>query len=332
MTGPLPDWAERFDQQARGFEQTVEQETSAALRIALADAARRLAAEYVKTVGDLKTPVPAAARESLREAVRRILLALLTGFASELPRIIEALSAAVEQGLQLGAHAMPDRPRRMRLAPSAGLRQAVRDAEKVLRQAIADARAYVERADPGSYRDVTLAVAKSAQVATRAEAAARWLANRAANEGAAAVADANGAQRMWVAERDACLTCLAYSGRLAEPGEPFPAGLTFGDKSTVTAPLYSPPAHPNCRCRIQPWYGSEPSIGVQLPQALQREAQRSVLRGDSDFASRLAKLSAADRLLRRATSGLPETVKLRARRNVNAGPVAWRPAKRTTRP
>jgi hypothetical protein len=182
--------------------------------------------------------------------------------------------------------------------------------------------------DLRTHGDVTTLLARANQAVNTIGSTTRWVANRAVNEGAQAVADAAGVKRMWVAERDACLTCLAYAGNLADPGAPFPAGLTFGDSSVVKHPLMAPPAHPNCRCRVQPWLGTEPQFGVELPTALKREAQRSVLRGDSDYASRPAKQRAADRLLKTGLSGLPDIVKIRARRKVRAGPKVWKPAKR----
>jgi len=322
------------DQRALKFEQQAQDHTAAALKLALADAARRLAAEYIKAVGKLDQPVPPTAQSSLRAALRRIVTALATGMVSELPALISALTDIAEQGLRLGAHASPGRPRRTQLAQSAELRAAIRRTEKTLRDQIAEMQQQAAAADLRTFGDVTTVIAKGQQVVNKAQAAAAWAANRAVNEGARAVADRSKSPVLWVAEPGACLTCLAYAGHLAEPGEPFPAGLTFGDKSTVDEPIDGPPAHPWCRCRLQPWYGTEPQFGVELPTALKREAQRQVLRGKSLYASRPAKLRAADRLLKTSLSGLPEHVKLTAAHKVQAGVMAWALPKRphTTKP
>lgn len=144
-------------------------------------------------------------------------------------------------------------------------------------------------------QDVTAAVATTGRAVNALEQATRWVVEAAAADGAQAVADAAGDGRVWVAERDACLTCLAYSGVVAPAGEPFPGGLTFGDRAYRTLPILNPPAHPHCRCRVKPWAGLE-GPGPGLPEVLRREAQRAVLRGTAD-AYRPARLRAAQRLL-----------------------------------
>lgn len=332
MTAPVPDWMSRHDERALKFEQQAHEQTSLAMRLALADAARRLAAQYIKVAGGLAAPLPPGAKDDMRVTVRRVLAALATAFVSELPAAIRALREVVAAGLRLGSRSAPSRARRAQLRASEELAAAIDDLQARVRRDAAAARKYAAQANVARYSDVLTVVAKAQQVVNQVESTARWVANRAVNEGAAAVADAAGVPRLWISFRDACPTCLRYSGELAPSGEPFPAGLTYGDRSTVTAPIYAPPAHPSCRCRVVPWFGTEPQFGVQLPQALTREAQRSVLRGASEYASRPEKLRAVDRLLKAGTSGLPETVKLRARRLVAAGPQAFRPAKRTPRP
>lgn len=323
-----PSWMTAHDDRALAFEKAAEDETSAALRLLVADAARRLAAEYVKLAGGVKIPLPAAAQDALRAAVKRIVAGLASGMLTEVPRIIDTLEEIATGGMRLGARANPQRQgRRHRARLSRDVAAAI---AAVRRRFTADVETlrHAAAGPIGTYRDVTTIAGRAAQVVDHVAASTRWIANRTVNDGAAQVADADHVARLWVAERNACLTCLAYAGELAAPGEPFPAGLSFGTTSTVQAALYGPPAHPNCRCRIQPWYGQDEPFGIPLPQALQREARRSVLSGASDFASRPAKLAAADRLLKTALVGLPDTVKLRAAVNVRAGVGAWRPAKR----
>lgn len=72
------------------------------------------------------------------------------------------------------------------------------------------------------------------------------LVNHAGNKGTAAVADSAGLSTVWVAETNACVECLAYSGRISKPGKPFPGGLTYGAKSYHPDPVDVPPRHPNC--------------------------------------------------------------------------------------
>ncbi len=131
---------------------------------------------------------------------------------------------------------------------------------------------------------------------------------------------------VWVAERQACLTCKALSGQVADPT----AGVWFDEFATFSPrgappvwppgqPLTGPPRHPHCRCRLR----VIAATNTMLPAALQREAQRAVLRGWSDHDSRRARLTAADRLLMAGT-GLPATVKVRAATDVAAGTFSTR--------
>lgn len=137
---------------------------------------------------------------------------------------------------------------------------------------------------------------------------------------------------VWIAERQACLTCKALSGQVADPS----TGLWFDEFATFSPrgappvwppdqPLMGPPRHPHCRCRLRVIAASN----TMLPAALQREAQRAVLRGWSDHDSRRSRLNAADRLLIRGTN-LPKTVKARAAGDVAAGKFSTRHRPRAT--
>jgi len=163
-------------------------------------------------------------------------------------------------------------------------------------------------------------LARANMAVTSIERAAKWGVNRSAASGVAAAASAVGAERLWIPERDACLHCTAYAGQVAPIGRPFAGGLTFAAKPQSTAPVPDPPLHPNCRCRIALYRHEWSRPGqVSIPDALKREARRSVARGwslPSESASQ--RLSAADRLLRRG-AGLPPTVEERARRDVEKG-------------
>lgn len=174
--------------------------------------------------------------------------------------------------------------------------------------------------------NVTTVIAQASHAVEQAKADVRWLANRAVNAGTAALAERLGMDLVWVAERNACLHCLAYSGLTTSPGQDFPTGLTFADKPINTRPVPYPPLHPNCRCRVRL---SGPTDTA--PAALRREAERSVARGWSGYASERARLSAADRLVSRAAgTRLPRTVVARARRDVARRRFSQRQAARTT--
>jgi hypothetical protein len=137
--------------------------------------------------------------------------------------------------------------------------------------------------------------------------------NASGNQGATAVADAAGMATVWVAETNACVTCLAYSGIIAKPGKTFPAGLTYGKRSTVTSPLQHPPAHPHCRCTVEPLRSKE------YAAALRREADRSVARGFSlESESMAVRIDAAQRLLD-SNPDLPKSVIAYARAAIKRG-------------
>jgi hypothetical protein len=120
---------------------------------------------------------------------------------------------------------------------------------------------------------------------------------------------------IWVAERDACVNCVALSGQTTTFGESFDGTKTWGDKALAWNGFSGkPPRHPHCRCRLIPWDGGE-----EMPNALKREAERSVLRGWSlPSESQAARIRALDRLLRQGTN-LPPSVVKRARAALAAG-------------
>lgn len=187
---------------------------------------------------------------------------------------------------------------------------------------------------PASYGDALATLNTARQALTGLERDTRWATNAAFNQGVREIADAAGQSRMWIAERDACLHCLAYSGEIAQPRQPFPADLTFyigpeGDlkplKVYPVGPLWGPPRHPNCRCFIRPtpYLAGYPVMPWETrlytpAMALQREARRTVLRGVSGSDSMPARLRATSALLA-AGSTLPKSVRDRAARAVRRG-------------
>lgn len=191
--------------------------------------------------------------------------------------------------------------------------------------------------------DVVPGLAAAHAAVSDVERAARWVVNREVNHGSHQVAQTLFADTMWVAERDGCVHCLAYSGVVAAYGRPFPPDLTFGSKPLRPWPdgvLDRPPLHSNCRCRTTPWIGhdtegaltasipgwhkGQASANEALSESLKREARRSVLKGWSlPSESNYVRLSAADRLLQRGAN-LPKTVEAQARRAVRTGHFASR--------
>jgi len=186
-----------------------------------------------------------------------------------------------------------------------------------------------------NHGDLMTGIAVANQAVTSIERTARWVVNRESNNGVRKVSTALDADLMWVAERDACLACIAYSGVRAAAGQAFPPDLTYGTKPITPWPdgiLELPPLHPNCRCRVTPWLGHDvagaldasvpgwaegrESAAVALSDALKREAQRSVLKGWSlESEPNALRIRAADQLLKRGVN-LPKSVQETARRAV----------------
>lgn len=126
---------------------------------------------------------------------------------------------------------------------------------------------------------------------------------------------------VWVAERNACLTCLALSGHVSDPNR----GIGFDEDATFSPhgappvwppgmPLLAPPRHPNCRCRLR----IIAADNTLIPQTLRLNAQRSVLRGFSGSDSNRSRMTAARRLLAHGTR-LPGAVHERAARDLARG-------------
>lgn len=190
--------------------------------------------------------------------------------------------------------------------------------EQVMRNRIADAaREAYGLGETGRWTEVAAVVARATQAATGAERIAHWTINYAANQGARDTAAKLGFQRVWVAERNACVVCLALSGAVSVDGQ-FEGDATFGSKPMPGwppgMPLVQPPRHPWCRCRAEIWRGSVPGYtGPDLPAALRREAERSILTGwRMDSESETVRIAAARRLLAHSTA-LPKSVQQRAR-------------------
>jgi len=141
--------------------------------------------------------------------------------------------------------------------------------------------------------------------------------NMSGNDATTLVADAADLPTVWVAETDACVECLAYSGLAADPGDLFPGGLSY-DKSYNDEDLEAPPLHPNCRCTVEPL--GDPSYA----EALRREADRSVLRGFSLESEGMAtRIRAAKKLIEGGVDA-PKSVIDYAKKSVKKGEFATR--------
>lgn len=181
-----------------------------------------------------------------------------------------------------------------------------------------------------SHTDLVTVLAPTQAAVSDVDRDARTVVNTAVNQGAQDVAETHGADLLWQSLRDACVVCLALSGTVVGHDEDFPLAATFGAKPTewwsppgVT--LLRPPRHNRCRCRCEPWLGHNGSPGsLSLPDALKREAQRSILKGWSvPSESERVRVDAAERLLARG-SDLPKSVQAAAREAVRRRKFATR--------
>ena len=200
--------------------------------------------------------------------------------------------------------------------PPSALVTAARATEKAIAEEISKAR---KLARAGADEATILAPVSAARNIVERDVVT--LVNAAGNAGATALADAAGLPTVWIAETNACVECLAYSGRVAKPGKTFPGGLTYGAKSYNPEPIPFPPRHPRCRCTVEPLRSGE------YAEALRREADRSVLRGFSlESESMKTRIDAADRLVAKGVDA-PKSVVAFARRSIRAGefPTRGRP-------
>jgi len=226
--------------------------------------------------GDLLRRLLAAARA----AVRRILGQLG-------PRATAALTSTVNDAVALGARqgaafVAAATGRRLRIPTTSGASRALHAEASRLADMVAGRRDRALQLLAGgnvsrwSQVMAGLGAARAAVSLSRGHIA--WVTAAAVSEGLDRAAQATGTERLWVAEADACVRCLAYSGRTARQDESFPGGLSWDPRQrrVRAAGIPGPPVHPHCRCRTVPWSDRWPATGIAFPEALRREAERSI--------------------------------------------------------
>lgn len=320
-TAPTPD--------TLALEHAAARAVTAGLRRQLEWAAQQITALYVGLAGGTDNPLPEHLRRVFADAAAAIIARVQ--FTEQ-----QRLWDLVRQALALGA-----RDAAVAGAASALTRPEVEDwigqivgtvADRVLAQLTA-AKAHPQiGAPPATYRDILITIALANRALGIVERDTRTAINGARNQGLLEAVNEAGVPRVWVAEADACLHCLAYSGEVAQPYRPYPSGLTFyidpnGDPKPLKTVgfVWGPPLHPNCRCSQEPYLGSLDypvmpweQAETTVSDALKREARRVVALGRSGTDSQPARLRAASALLARG-AGLPKSVQARARAAVRAG-------------
>lgn len=306
---------------------------------------RDLAARWIRAVGGLTgVPTPTQSR-SLTAWLIDALRGITIGVAEALrPHVVEAARLGRQQALEEIGAEPDDAGDEDVLSPDVDdmLDQIDDTVQDQIDEVVDDL-----RENPlETWDDALDRMSKANKTRGTAERAATWSVNKATADAVTTAAEKHGAELVWIAERDACVACLAYSGITAAPAKGFPIGRTYGDKPITPWPdpkhLPGPPLHPNCRCRVMLYFGHDTAAAVRaLPQgwrsahisypaALRREADRSILRGWSlPSESERTRLRAADKLLRNPKLVAPKTVRQYARAAVVRG--GW-PSRRVPTP
>lgn len=291
-----------------------------------AELIRRTLAAWTRAFGGADRPgvsgdVLRRTLAAARSAIRRILDGVT-------PRSTAALDGALGDALALGVRqggeflrAASGRRRNVAAPPVGRL---LREEARRIGELVAQRRdralflLHPDRVSRWTHLLAGLGAARAALPAIRAHIA--WVINTAVHEGLDAVVRKSAKQRLWVSEADACVRCLAYTGRTAPVGEPFPGGLSWDPRQRRRAPgVDGPPLHAHCRCRAVPWSDSWTASGDPFPLSLQREAHRSLAYGRArPSESRAARLRAVRELLRVEHDLLP-AVEARARTALRTG-------------
>lgn len=205
----------------------------------------------------------------------------------------------------------------------------VPDIDRATRDGLQEA-ATIARGGVRTRHTASAVAGKVRSTRARMQGTARYVANEGINAGTAEVARVMNLRLLWVAERNACLHCLAHAGYAVNVGEEFPV-LSFDPRGSKLPGVPYPPLHPNCRCQVRTYDGEAGPpdtnrTSLDPADRLAAEARRSVVYQWTDHASGPAARRAADALLS-AGAALPSSVEKRARAAIKKGGVA-RPTKR----
>jgi hypothetical protein len=256
--------------------------------------------------GDLLRRILAAAQTGVRR--------ILNGVADRAPaaladRLTPAVALGVEQGTAFVTAASGQRRSALRMP---AVSRVLRDEAALIRDMVVERRdralhlLHPDRVTRWSHLLAGLGAARAVLPAIRARIA--WVINTAVHEGLDAVVRATAPLRLWICEADACVNCLAYTGRVVKADEPFPGGLSWDPRQRrIGAPgVEGPPLHSHCRCRAVPWNHAWTTSGIPFPEGLRREAERAIGYGRArPSESTAARVRAARELLRTVDDLLP---------------------------
>jgi hypothetical protein len=332
VTAPAQQLADLVQQQqtreAADLETQTTTEADGGAGAALAALVTSALAGWVTAFGALTVTGSGPALARYLAGVRRDVDRATAGMAERAPRAVEArLGEAAGLGARhavaFAREAAGGRHRVPKVSVPADALDAVRALGGTVREQLRlSARLLSEReAGRSGWRSVLAGIGAARRAVAMVGRVASWALHRAINSGAGQAIAALQAGRLWVAEPDACVQCLAYAGLLADTDGAFPGGLALDphQRHAGAARIDGPPKHPACRCRLVPWRDEwAPRNGHALPELLHEQAWRSVAAGRArPSESRAARLRAARTLL--AQRGVPARVRRQAQAAVAAG-------------
>lgn len=300
---------------------------------AIDDAVRSATTNWVKEFGSMSADGAGPALDSMiKEALgasNKALGGLEASTISALSQAVgDAVTTATEQGSAFVEAASGKAAATKVAAPAVDLKDARTAVKAAVEDGLKESKALLKRPiiERLGLRGLLSGLRRARNAVSRAQSTITTTVNQHVTKTMQATSTANKAKyEVWVSERDACVNCLAYAGKIVPAGENWQAGLSWDPKQNDPQPTKGgkgvrPPLHPHCRCRPVPWDPSWARDGeVSLPDAVTREAQRSIARGFSlPSESNAARIRALKELLS-GNPQLPKTVLERARRDLKRG-------------
>jgi hypothetical protein len=313
--------------EAIGLEERLARQALGRADRAFEELIRHTLTAWTRAFGDLsETALPGDVLRRILAAARAAAGRILDQLTGRAPGVLaDGLRPAVAMGVRQGVafvRAASGRRQREPRVPTIG--RVLRTEAARIRDVVVERRdramflLHPDRVSRWSHLLAGLGAARAALSAVRAHIA--WVINTAVHQGLDVVVRAMAPARVWVSEADACVRCLAYTGRTASVGKPFPGGLSWDPRQRRrTEGVDGPPLHAHCRCRTVPWDDDWTTSGPSFPDALRREAERSIGYGRArPSESRAVRLRAARELLRTVDDLLP-AVETAARTAVKTG-------------
>lgn len=300
---------------------------------AIDDAVKSATTRWVQEFGSMSADGAGPALDSMIKEALTASNGALSGLeASTVSALSEAVGVAVTTATEQGSAFVEAASGKAAATNVAAPPVELSDARKAVKSAVEDglkeAKALLKRPiiERLGLRGLLSGLRRARNAVSRAQSTITTTVNQHVTKTMQATSTANKAKyEVWVAERDACVNCLAYAGKIAPAGGTWQEGLSWDPKQNDPQPHTNgkgvrPPLHPHCRCRPVPWDPAWAKPGeVSLPDAVSREAQRSIARGFSlPSESNAARVRALKELLS-GSPDLPKTVLARARRDLKNG-------------